>query len=187
MNGPPESASMLWRRLDAPGHDACRLERTGEGWRLAGTAVFRQAGKPACLAYVVQCDPAFWARRGEVVGWVGGRAVELRVARSARGPWTMDGASVPGLEACLDLDLGFTPATNMLALRRLALEPGQAAEAPAAHLGVTGELARLPQRYARLSETEYAYEAPSVPFSASLEVDAAGFVRRYPGLWEREP
>ena len=78
-------------------------------------------------------------------------------------------------------------ATNMLALRRLALEPGQEAEAPAAHLGVTGELARLPQRYARLSETEYAYEAPSVPFSASLEVDAAGFVRRYPGLWEREP
>ena len=31
-------AAILWRRVDAPGHDACRLDRDGSGWRLEGTA-----------------------------------------------------------------------------------------------------------------------------------------------------
>jgi hypothetical protein len=46
------------------------------------------------------------------------------------------------------MDLGFTPATNLLQLRRPALEPGQAAAAPAAWLDVSaGTLEELTQRY----------------------------------------
>ena len=47
--------------------------------------------------------------------------------RSAAGVWTLDGAAVSGLEACVDLDLGFTPATNLLQIRRLALALGSIA------------------------------------------------------------
>src|SRR4026207_452783 len=32
--------TMLWRRLDVPGHDACALRRIASGWRLEGTALF---------------------------------------------------------------------------------------------------------------------------------------------------
>src|SRR5207244_2474062 len=39
-----EVAAILWRRLDTPGHDACRLERSDAGWELDGTAVFREDG-----------------------------------------------------------------------------------------------------------------------------------------------
>ena len=40
-------ASILWRRLDSPGHDASlRLEGNSSGWHLGGTAVFRQEGRP---------------------------------------------------------------------------------------------------------------------------------------------
>jgi hypothetical protein len=87
----------------------------------------------------------------------------------------------------MDLDFGFTPSTNLLQLRRLALATGQGADAPAAWLDVsTGTLDVLVQRYERRSETTYWYEAPRFNYAEMLEVDSVGFVRRYPGLWEVE-
>jgi uncharacterized protein len=94
---------------------------------------------------------------------------------------------VPGLEHCVDLDFGFTPATNLLPLRRLALDPGDAADAPAAWLNVvTGVLEPLPQRYEHRAAGTYWYEAPSVGYSALLEVEPTGFVSRYPVLGQVE-
>jgi len=87
----------------------------------------------------------------------------------------------------MDLDFGFTPSTNLLQLRRLALANGQRADAPAAWLDVSnGTLDVLVQRYERRSETTYWYEAPRFSYAEMLDVDSVGFVRRYPGLWEVE-
>lgn len=181
-------ASVLWRRLDAPGHDACRLERSGTGWRLDGAAVFRHGGAPARLAYRVDCDGGFGAPRGLVSGWIGRRSIEARIERGAGGVWTVNGEAAPGVDAGIDLDFGFTPATNLLAIRRLALGEGEAADAPAARLDVErGQLELLLQRYERRSASTYWYESPSAGYAALLEVDALGFVLRYPGLWELEP
>jgi hypothetical protein len=152
-------ASILWRRLDTPGHDACRLDRRAAGWRLEGTAVFRHEGVPARLAYYVVCDLAWRTRQGYVQGWLGADSIEWSAARTNAGVWTLNGAIVPNLENCLDLDFGFTPATNLLQIRRLALDEGQVADAPAAWLNVpagpAGTLELLPQRYERRSEAAY--------------------------------
>jgi hypothetical protein len=184
---PVTAAAILWRRLDAPGHDACRLVRSAGGWRIEGTAVFRHLGAPASLAYRADCDLEWRARQGRVRGWLGDASLDLAIARTGEAGWTLDGAAVPGLADCLDLDFGFTPATNLLQIRRLALEEGQAADAPAAWLDVaTGGLQRLPQRYQRRAGSTYWYEAPSFGYAALLEVDPSGFVRLYPELWEAE-
>ncbi len=99
----------------------------------------------------------------------------------------LDGEDIPAVRDCVDLDFGFTPATNLMQLRRLALECGQAADAPAAWLDVsTGNLDVLVQRYERRSETTYWYEAPRFDYAALLEVDSIGFIREYPGLWHAE-
>ena len=179
--------SILWRRLDTPGHEACRLEGNDAGWRLDGTAVFRDAGTPAVLDYSLVCDLAWRTQRGDVQGWLGERFVELAIERTAEGGWTLNGAVVPGLERCVDLDFGFTPATNLPQLRRAALAPGQSADLPAAWLHVSaGTLVVLPQRYERRTQTTYWYEAPSVGYADLLEVGPTGFIRLYPGLWEAE-
>ena len=180
-------ASVLWRRIDSPGHDACRLARHDAGWKLEGTAVFSLDGLPACLRYAAVCDASWRAQRGHVSGWIGDRSVEFVVERAAGRPWTLDGVDVHGLEHCLDLDFGFTPSTNLLQLRRLALPVGQGADAPAAWLDVSaGALSVLVQRYERRSDTTYWYEAPRFGYAELLEVDPVGFVRRYPGLWQTE-
>ena len=77
------SACVLWRRLDVPGHDVCRLEPSGDGWRLGGAAVFRHEGVPALLAYQVTSDAAWRTRGGAVHGWIGERFVDWRVDRTA--------------------------------------------------------------------------------------------------------
>jgi hypothetical protein len=180
--------AVLWRRLDTPGHDACRLERSDVGWQLDGTAVFREGGAPARLAYHIRCDLEWRTLRGSVHGWLGEQPVDFTIARNAQAVWTLGGAIVPGLERYVDLDLGFTPATNLPQLRRVALAEGEAADVPVAWLDVTaGTLQALPQRYERRSEASYWYEAPSVGYSGLLEVTPIGFIRRYPELWEMEP
>lgn len=180
-------ATVLWRRLDTPGHDACRLEGGDAGWALDGTAVFRQDGLPARLSYRLECDLRWHTQQGQVRGWLGAQSIELSITRSTGGVWTLNGVVVSNLESCVDLDLGFTPATNLLQLRRLALAEGQAADAPAAWLNESaGSLEVLPQRYERLTETMYWYEAPSVDYAALLDVAPTGFIHRYPGLWEAE-
>jgi hypothetical protein len=182
------TASILWRRLDTPGHDACTLATLDAGWVLDGTAVFRHEGAPARLSYRVECDAAWRTEQGQVRGSVGARALDFTVLRSKDGTWALNGDTVGGLETCVDLDLGFTPATNLTQLRRIALAIGGAAEVPVAWLDVAAAtLALLPQRYERRGEDSYWYEAPSMHYAGLLETDPAGFIRRYPGLWEIEP
>lgn len=179
--------SILWRRLDTPGHDACRLEKGAGHWTLDGTAVFQVENGPASLAYRVTCDAAWRTREGSIRGWFAGRSIEIAIERSAKGEWMLNGSLVPDLEACVDLDLGFTPATNLSQLRRIALAPGRSADVPVAWFDIpTFSLALLPQRYERRTEKTYWYEAPSFGYEGLLEVDATGFVTRYPGLWEAE-
>jgi hypothetical protein len=102
----------------------------------------------------------------------------------ARG-WTVQGRPMPGVSGCIDLDLAFTPATNLISIRRLALRVGATADVTAAWLDFRANtLAPLRQTYRRLSSGEYSYSCPDLGFNATLLVDEDGFVRRYPPLWE---
>jgi len=176
--------TMRWRRLDVPGSDACALEEVREGWRLHGSASFGTGRDAATLAYDVVCDPEWRTLRAAVQGSAGSRTLAMAVRRSAAGEWHVDDRPAAELSGLVDLDLGFTPATNLFPLRRLALRPGQAAEAAAAWLDdESWQLRRLPQRYERRSEGEYWYESPATGYAALLTVTADGFVRDYPGLW----
>src|SRR3954471_15098424 len=142
-------ASILWTRLDTPGHDACRLMEQHGGWALEGTAVFVKNGMPARLDYQIDCDASWRTRRGRVRGWIGARSLDLDIARTPAGGWTLNGDEVLRSSDCVDLDLGFTPATNLIALRRLDLPISQRMATRAAWLD---------EGSARLDVLEQVYE-----------------------------
>jgi hypothetical protein len=123
----------------------------------------------------------------DVSGVIGDDEISLRVSVDEERRWRANGAECPVVEGCIDIDLGFSPSTNLLPIRRLALAVGDEAAIQAAWLpfpSLTFEL--LPQVYRRDGERTYRYESSSGAFVRMLDVNAAGFVIRYPGLWQAE-
>lgn len=178
--------TVLWKRLDTPGMEACRLTRDGATWRLEGDAVFSNDGVACRAAYVVVCDDAWRTRRASCAGWIGDRSFDVQVTCDDRGRWSYDGAEDASLDGCVDVDLSFSPVTNTLPIRRLQLEVGASAAVTAAWLRFPSlELQRLEQTYTRLSRTMYRYESRRGAFVAELEVDDDGLVVRYGDFWTR--
>jgi hypothetical protein len=182
-----QAVSILWRRLDRPGHEASRVVARPPGWHLAGTAVFSHDRQPCRLDYLVQCDAGWNTVAGRVSGWVGPRDIEIAVAVDAGHRWRLDGRDAAAVTGCIDLDLNFSPSTNLLPIRRLALAVGQEARVSAAWLRFPGfVLERLEQTYRRIATHTYRYESAGGAFVAELEVTAEGLVAVYPGFWAAE-
>jgi uncharacterized protein len=179
------SAAFFWRKLNHPGHDSCRVFRLSTGWRLSGAAVFWEEGRPCHFHYEVLTDALWTTRRASVAGYLGNRAVDAQIIRAGN-QWKVGSEALKSVADCVDVDLGFTPATNLIVLRRLSLKIGQRAQAPAAYLSFPKmRFLKLPQTYHRLSRVEYAYEAPTVGYAGTLQVSTSGAVVHYPGLFEK--
>jgi uncharacterized protein len=178
---------MRWRRLDLPGHDEARLRDELGSWHLEGHAEFVEDRNRWELGYTVSCTLDWITTRAIVKGRSDRGAIEANVVRSPVGGWTVNGVAVPAVAGCIDVDLAFTPATNLLSLRRLDLAIGQEAEVVAAWLTFPEfSLTPLRQRYRRTSQTTYDYAAPDLPFAGILTVDPDGFVLDYAGLWRAD-
>jgi hypothetical protein len=179
--------TILWRRLDHPGHDAARLVHHAPFWQLGGTSVFALEQGVCRLEYQIVCDAAWRTLHGRVSGWIGDGPVKVELYTDTARRWTLNGRPVPAVAGCVDLDLAFTPATNTLPIRRLALNPGERAEVRSAWLRFPElTLEPLVQTYTRTGEFTYHYESAGAEFVTDLEIDPAGFVRRYPPFWEGE-
>lgn len=179
--------SILWRRLDMPGHESACLARRDAGWLLCGTAIFAHDGSACCLDYQVICGTQWQTLSGKVKGWVGERIVEIEISVDSQRCWWLNGKERPELMGCSDLDLNFSPSTNLIPLRRLGLALGQGVGVRAAWLRFPSfTLESLEQYYTRVNEAIYRYESAGGRFVAELKVNEEGFITEYPGLWEQE-
>ena len=180
--------SILWRRIDQPGHETCRLFQVDSEWRLEGTAVFlSDDSRPCRLSYLVRCDSSWKTLTGSVSGWVGNNNIDIELSVDPLQRWHQNGLEKAAVRGCTDLDLNFSPSTNLLPIRRLDLAIGQQAEVKAAWLRFPSfELELLTQIYSRLDETTYRYSSNNGEFVRDIRVNDAGFVTDYPGLWAAE-
>ena len=184
MKGLVPVGAATWRPVTETGLDHCGLLQEPEGFLLDGFSV-RSGDRPMVAVYAVRTNPA-WATS----------EVEIRILRpqpegglelraDGRGRWWRDGREAPDLEGCIDVDLGCTPATNTLPIRRLDILVGGQAEIVAAWIRFPElEVLPLAQRYRRLGPDRYEYA--STTFRAELAVDEHGLVLDYAGAWERE-
>jgi uncharacterized protein len=103
------------------------------------------------------------------------------------GRWWRNAEALPSLDGCIDVDLGFSPSTNLLPIRRLALPIGGSAAVRAAWVRFPElSVEVLEQVYHRTAERRYTYESNGGAFRAELTVDEDGFVIEYPNLWTAE-
>jgi uncharacterized protein len=185
----PSTLDMRWRRLDVPGREEARIEQTAGGWRLTGQLEIEEATVRAQLMYTIDCERDWRTRRAVVTGSVSGVPIRFEFAADGEGHWTLNGLPLPSVQDALDIDLGFTPATNLLPIRRLDLAVGERADVLTAWLRFPElRVEVLEQWYQREAACVFRYDAlvDGERFHARLDTDEFGCVLIYEGLWEAE-
>lgn len=186
-NRPGHMHQILWRRVDLPGMEFCKLTESDSGVKLSGVVVTVHEGKPCNLRYSVRCDGKWRTRKVKVRGWIGETRIRMkvRVGRDLR--WFLNGKEVPAVEGCVDVDLGFSPSTNLLPIRRLGLGVGEESAVRAAWLPFPAlAFEVLEQTYRREGPRTYTYTSRGGQFQRTLELNEVGLVTSYPGIWEME-
>jgi hypothetical protein len=179
--------SILWRSFVLPGHEACWLFSQGSLWHLEGTAVFSHEQRPCRLDYQVVCNAAWRTLSAKVQGWLGNTVVSIEIRTDLTQHWWLNEVEQPDVMGCIDVDLNFSPSTNLIPIRRLDLAVGETADVKAAWLRFPSfKLEPLQQQYDRLGDIAYRYESAGGQFVTDLKVNRSGFVVDYPGLWQSE-
>lgn len=180
-------ATITWRALHCEGQDTCRLAHTDHGWLLMGHARFHNDDRFAALDYVIRCTDNWQTLDADIAGTHGDLDVRLHIDHR-NGGWHVNDTPQTGLMGATDIDLSFTPATNLIPLRRLAKQQDDTLTIRAAWLHYpAAKLAPLDQSYKRTPTYGLvSYQAEQTAFSTTLEVNDAGFVTLYPDLWHAE-
>jgi hypothetical protein len=175
---------VAWRRTDEVLADEhCTLAVRGGGLSLIGTVLGSEEGVPIRIEYRVLADGAGLTSAVHVRDLRGFDQRTLTVERSTKGVWTVDGVPAKALKGCTDIDLGCSPSTNTLPIRRLRLGVGASSTIQAAWVRFPAlEVVKAAQTYTRLDEFTYRYT--SGDFTAELTVDEDGLVAQY-GDWQR--
>ena len=178
--------SCLWRRTKGEGLERFELLREDDRWILVGTILAMDDHGPAEARYEVVCDAGWRTVQTQVSlrATTGERSVQL-TARDGR--WYVNGHEEVAVRGSVDVDLGWSPSTNTLPIRRLGLAGGRSSGPLVMAWIRFPELTiePLPQEYQHLSERTYRYTSRSGTFAADLEVDDMGVVVNYEGIWRR--
>ena len=178
---------ILWDRIDYPGKEWCQLRQEAGKNILEGIVLLAYAGKPCHMEYVIQCDLSWQTRRVSITGQIGRKAISCSLSANSKRQWRLNGKQVPSVEGSVDVDLGFSPSTNLLPIKRFRLGIGEQAEVTAAWVEFPSMRVKpLTQVYLRSKANVYHYESAGGKFQRELIVNENGFVTSYPGLWELE-
>jgi hypothetical protein len=189
--------TVLWQRLDLPGSEWCALGQEPQGWRCVGKVLTSIDGAPAVIRYELALDAGWLTREVRIALRAASETAtrRLHLTVSPEQEWTIAREPLPATPApdeaalvrgLIDLDLGFSPLTNTLPIRRLAPAVGAAVEVTAAWVRFPElTLESLPQRYTRLAARRYRYESDGGAFVAEIAVDDLGLVTSYEGGWRR--
>jgi hypothetical protein len=177
-----------WRHVGArAGFEVLFLEYKNDCYYLDGHVTAVEAEEAWGIRYAITLDSAWATHSAHIRGRSALGEHEVRLESDGTGKWRVDGNAMTNLTGCFDVDLEASACTNALPVRRLGLQVGQAADAPAAYVRARDlRVQRLEQRYTRLSNTgnrsRYDYIAPSFDFRALLVYDEFGLVLDYPGI-----
>jgi hypothetical protein len=119
---------VVWRRvMDDRSFEECAVTSSPDGFGIAGRLIVAEADAPLVASYAIACDRSWSARSVTIEQRLNDTARRLTLARAGQG-WLVDGARDTRLDGCTEPDLGLTPSTNALAIRRLGLVVGQSAD-----------------------------------------------------------
>jgi hypothetical protein len=179
-----QHVDVLWHSNELASSEHCAISVTAQGTIFIGTAVLPVGDQPGQIEWTARTDAAGRTRSAQaaITTPEGLRRFALTVDDQQR--WRVDDEPADHLAGALDVDFGWTPATNTLPIRRLGLAVGAKSTIKAAWVRFPElDVVASEQTYTRVAEDRWRYA--SGRFEAELEVDpATGVVRRYgTDLW----
>lgn len=180
--------SFLWHYPEDHSVEHFSLYDEADHYVFKGTVVCLLNGEPACINYSLRCDHS-WKTRSVVVHqqWADTEK-KMVIGVTDQQEWTTNDEPIDFADGLIDIDLGITPATNTLPIRRLSLTPNQSQETTAVWVRFPEmSLEPLHQRYTRIINNQYQYDSLRSGFTAKLDVDTDGLVIEYGDLWRRVP
>lgn len=175
---------LLWSPVGSPGAEYCVVAHPRASWQIRSSVVAVANDQPLRVEYQLACTTDWRTRRVRIETFSEAARRSLRL--TVKGDhWFTPTGERDDLRGCVDVDLGVTPMTNTLPIRRLNLAVGESAQVTAVWVRFPSlEVRSLGQIYTRLTERTYLYESDT-GFRAEIVVDDEGFVVTYPGGWQR--
>ncbi len=171
--------AVLWLREDGTGNDACRFADAEGGYLVDGSST---GSDGEVLRYRVRARKDGTTRRARI-----GRKSRLIARRAKDDTWTLNDTPMPDVIGAKDIDLGFTPATLTLPIRRLHLDVGKATELFVARLDVeAGRLTPLNLVLRRVAGDTYEMETVETGTTSRFTVNEEGIVQSQPGQWRAQ-
>ena len=152
----------------------------GPGHRLDGSVIYRGKGGPTQSDYGIVTDARWHTRSVDVFVRDLSGVSEIHLTADGQGSWERDGRPLDLPFPCFDVDIAISPSTNTLAIRRLGLSVGEAAEAAVIWLQVPSFILHPAQQTYRRTESRV-YKFGGKYGSYRIEVDNHGIVKDYPG------
>lgn len=152
--------------------------------RLHGLAVLPLEGEPCHIDYEVTCDAEWTPRSCSVDVTLSTQVRTIELLSHQVGHWEVNGEAAPHLQGCTDIDLGWTPATNTVPIRRLDLAVGATATIVAAWVRFPElDLLVNRQHYTRLASDRWRYQSGDYDFVLTTD-PTSGLVLAYgDDLW----
>lgn len=180
--------SVVWKSATpAPvGLEHSALIEMAGGFQIDGVVVAVYEGAPMRASYHIDCDKNWLTRDAQINVILGDATTALTLVVAEGQRWLGNGEAIDAVAGCADIDLGVSPVTNTLPIRRLKLAVGEDALVTAAWVKFPElTVSPLRQRYTRLAENLYRYDSLESGFTAELMVDADGLVVEYGSIWRR--
>lgn len=176
---PADGYTARWQTWDTEHDEVLTLRWENEGWTAMGE-VSRER-----ISYVLRLT-ATW-QVSQFLLFRDQAEPDLWLGTDGAGRWgELNGAHRPDLDGCSEIDLGITPFTNTVPIRRLQLDVGDGAEITAATVDVeTLGVVPVRQRYEHVAPQRWRYTNLESGESVELSVDDYGLVQDHPERFRR--
>src|SRR5436853_3866375 len=115
---------ILWQGLITPSMERFIASAAAGGFEFSGLIMQAHKEIPCVVRYAIEVDAAWRTRKVEVEFEDGGQR-RIALATDGEGNWSYDSQRPGQVAGCIDVDLEWSPSTNTLPIRRLALGPGE--------------------------------------------------------------
>ena len=175
---------IFWHCTRLSSGEYATLTEEADSSTLSGVCLIPREGEPCRIEYKVNVDHA-WATQVVVVAVMTPRTTEnVHLERDASGHWILDGTRALHLDGCVDVDLGWTPATNTLPIRRTQLEPGASVTIAAAWMRFPElDVVVSRQRYTRLAADRWRYQSGAYDFELQTDPESGMVLAYGDDLW----